>query len=391
MISYTPNGCSILTEPGLFDPGRDHGFWSPTTASANFCEEDYAITFYVAEFINTLSNLAYVYYAFVPPMLSIPSTRTYPNGNAKDNSQPRYQFDVHTVTLTLIGLTSAAYHLSLQSIPQLFDETAMYLLIAGFTFELLTSTYVDPDASSRVASRGQAPIPFLQRYRSLLAILGLQTILTTSLVMVAPRRLTMYEIAFSIIIGMCALRSGTWAFDIYSNRHKGHKQVGAPSQTCTAIEYHYRATTGATILAVLLATTSFTLTTGDLSIHSVTFAGFVAICGFKAGSMIRKHDPKTRSRLYWHLLSAYLTLNLAFALWLIDCSPSWCAYLRASRHWLVEHLPRTLGTLVGFVTELHGWWHILTARAAAEFSSLIRHITRHPPASGMSNDATKAQ
>lgn len=371
-----------LTFTGLFDPARDNGFWSPTTATANFCEEDYEITFYVAEFINTLSNLAYIYYAFCPPRLSLPLTKVHLDGAGQHNEPPKYQFDVHTITLILIGLTSAAYHLTLQSIPQLFDETAMYLLIAGFTFELLTSTYTKPDESSKANAAVKAEVPFLQKYRRLLTIIGMQAILTTSLVVLAPRQLTVYEIAFSIIIGMCALRSGTYAFDIYKNRNSVTTQ---PLQAYTAIEYHNRELYGTIILLVLLATTAITLTTGDLSIHSVTFAGFVAICGFKAGSMIRKHEPKTRSRLYRHLLSAYLTLNVAFALWLIDCSPSWCAYLRASRHWLIDVLPPGLGTFVGFVTELHGWWHILTARAAAEFSSLIRHITRHPPASGTSD------
>lgn len=383
--------CLSLIISGLFDPNRDKGFWSPTTATANFCEEDYSITFFVAEFINTLSNLAYLYYAFFPPVLSLPSIRAHLNGHAKDNVAPRYQFDVHTITLTLIGLTSAAYHLTLQSIPQLFDETAMYLLIAGFTFELLTSTYTNPAASNKADAAVKAQIPFFQKHRSLLIIVGLQTILTTSLMTLAPRRLTMYEIAFSIIAGMCALRSGTWAFEIYNNRASPNRQSQTSPQAYTAIEYHNRASIGAVILTVLLATTAFTLSTGDLSIHSVTFAGFVAICGFKAGSMIRKHETKTRSRLYWHLLSAYLTLNVAFGLWLIDCSPSWCAYLRASRHWLVNALPPGVGTIVGFVTELHGWWHILTARAAAEFSSLIRHITRHPPATGASDGMEKDQ
>ncbi|KAK8065183.1 ceramidase [Apiospora hydei] len=35
------------------------GVWGPPTSWANFCEEDYGVTRYTAEFINTLSNIAY--------------------------------------------------------------------------------------------------------------------------------------------------------------------------------------------------------------------------------------------------------------------------------------------------------------------------------------------
>lgn len=38
-------------------------FWGAPTANSNFCEEDYLVTRYIAEFINSLSNLAYIFYA----------------------------------------------------------------------------------------------------------------------------------------------------------------------------------------------------------------------------------------------------------------------------------------------------------------------------------------
>ncbi|OCL09060.1 hypothetical protein AOQ84DRAFT_376172 [Glonium stellatum] len=33
--------------------------WDHLSSTANFCEEDYAVTQYIAEFINTLSNISY--------------------------------------------------------------------------------------------------------------------------------------------------------------------------------------------------------------------------------------------------------------------------------------------------------------------------------------------
>jgi len=35
------------------------GIWGPPTSSANFCEEDYDVTRYIAEFMNSATNLSY--------------------------------------------------------------------------------------------------------------------------------------------------------------------------------------------------------------------------------------------------------------------------------------------------------------------------------------------
>ncbi|KAK8058763.1 YPC1-alkaline Ceramidase [Apiospora phragmitis] len=39
------------------------GAWSPPTSTANFCEEDYVVSRYIAEFMNSMTNLPYVYFA----------------------------------------------------------------------------------------------------------------------------------------------------------------------------------------------------------------------------------------------------------------------------------------------------------------------------------------
>lgn len=64
-------------------------------------------------------------------------------------------------------------------------------------------------------------------------------------------------------------------------------------------------------------------------------------------------------------------LELGFGLWLIDCNPGWCAWLRYIRGDLEA---RGVGVL-GYVTELHGWWHFFTARAAGEYIVLVRILT----------------
>ena len=341
------------------------GYWNPTTATANFCEEDYLITFYVAEFINTLSNLAYVYYAFNPPKLGL-----------SDNRSQKATWDIHTFTLLSIGITSAIFHWTLRQIPQFFDETSMYLLIAGFAFELLTSTYTNGSEKS-IPERSNKP--FLKRYNSLLKMTALQALITTIVVVISPRALAYFEVAMVTLVSFCALRIGSILLDMYLST-ENEQQRAKRAQSLTTVQHQHRGLVGAVIVCTLVGTSTITLYSGDLSIHSVTFATFVLICGFKAGNMIRQQQSATRSQLYWHLLSAYITLNVAFGLWLIDASPAWCTSLRNIRAILIEALPPYVGTGVSFLTELHGWWHILTARAAAEFISLIRHITRNAPA-----------
>ena len=203
-------------------------------------------------------------------------------------------WDVHTIALMSIGITSAMFHASLQSFPQFLDESSMYFLVAAFAFDLLTTSY---------------------------STLAGKSVVTT----------------------------------------------------------HHRALAATAILLVICTTSIITLKTGDLIIHSITFGCALVACGIRMGQLIRKHNKDSRSRLYWHLFIADMTLNVGFALWLIDCSPTYCAYLRNFRKELVQLLPTPLGVFLGFFTELHGWWHIFTARAAAEFISLIRYLATEAP------------
>ncbi|KAL4696909.1 hypothetical protein H8959_002607 [Pygathrix nigripes] len=46
-------------------PAADRdGYWGPTTSTLDWCEENYSVTWYIAEFWNTVSNLIMI----IPPM-----------------------------------------------------------------------------------------------------------------------------------------------------------------------------------------------------------------------------------------------------------------------------------------------------------------------------------
>lgn len=305
-----------------YTPLQDHGFWSPSTATANFCEEDYQTSHYVAEFINTLSNLAYIYYAFRTPTIPIGSLTGKSTDPKQQTSQSR-TWDLHTPALIAVGVTSGIYHMSMHSLPQWFDESSMYILAASFIHSLLTTTYI----------RGP-PEP----------------------------------------------------------RTKAELSNGKPSQNFTTIIVRKNQRQVAAILAIVLTATSYiSYVTGNLTLHSVTFGILLILSGLKMISLIFTFETPTQIRLANRtkylglktvtptqrvmlnsLWKAFGMLNLAFVLWLVDCNPSCCAWLRYVRN---DVLGGTLLSPLGYLTELHGWWHFFTARAAAEYIGLVRVLT----------------
>ncbi|CAK7223932.1 hypothetical protein SEUCBS140593_005402 [Sporothrix eucalyptigena] len=92
-----------------------------TQHSADFCEEDYAVSFYLAEFINSLTNLAYIYYAL----------RYMYGRGSRGLFAPKVDF--MAVSLLLLGIGSFVFHASLRQTMQFADELAML----GLTWSLL--------------------------------------------------------------------------------------------------------------------------------------------------------------------------------------------------------------------------------------------------------------
>ncbi|KAI8196649.1 Alkaline ceramidase YDC1 [Colletotrichum sp. SAR 10_70] len=101
------------------DPTAGDGIWGYPTSKANFCEEDYVFTRYIAEFINCLSNATYIYFAL-----------KYPRANSKA-SVPWYRtLDIQSVGLLLVGIFSGVFHGTMHQETQLLDDLSM-LILAG--------------------------------------------------------------------------------------------------------------------------------------------------------------------------------------------------------------------------------------------------------------------
>ncbi|KAL5003078.1 ceramidase [Aspergillus recurvatus] len=101
-------------------------FWGPQTSYLNFCEEDYVITRYVAEFINTLSSL--IYCSFGVFGLSQLSRR----------KQASFARCIPYYGLIGVGVCSAGYHMTLKYHTQMSDELSMHLLTTPLLYRILT-------------------------------------------------------------------------------------------------------------------------------------------------------------------------------------------------------------------------------------------------------------
>ncbi|WYZ39927.1 hypothetical protein EsH8_IV_000268 [Colletotrichum jinshuiense] len=101
------------------DATAGDGIWGYPTSKANFCEEDYVFTRYIAEFINCISNAAYIYLAL-----------KYPRANPKA-AVPWYKYlDIQSVGLILVGIFSGVFHGTMHQETQLLDDLSM-LILAG--------------------------------------------------------------------------------------------------------------------------------------------------------------------------------------------------------------------------------------------------------------------
>lgn len=299
----TPPSFAMNVQRSYFDARHDHGYWSPSNSAANFCEEDYIVSHYIAEFANTLSNLAYIYYALYPPQMQLGSTGIFSRASLRDRF---HSLDMQSVSLILVGVSSGLFHASMHALPQWLDESSMYLLAGSWIYILLTTSY------------------------------------------------TRLE----------------------------HKSLADPGKRRGfSVRRTNRALVTVALVASLALSSFISHVTGNLAIHSVMFGLLLVLSGIKmlyfifltSASDSALQMSRSRKVLLGKLAKAIFFLCLGFGLWLVDCNPDACQYLRHIRSVIMSR--SALLRPLTFVFELHAWWHIFTARAAGEYISLVRYLT----------------
>jgi dihydroceramidase len=99
------------------------GYWGPVEASIDWCERNYAISYYVAEWWNTVSNLSLV-------LLSLVALA----GVVRERHETRIL--IMTIACLTVGVGSAVFHGTLSHLGQQSDELPMVWAISSWTFVL---------------------------------------------------------------------------------------------------------------------------------------------------------------------------------------------------------------------------------------------------------------
>ncbi|KAF7898583.1 hypothetical protein EAF00_005029 [Botryotinia globosa] len=100
-------------------------YWGTINSQTNFCEEDHIITTYIAEFINTLTNITYLYYA-------------YKGIRANSNRQDAILRNLPYLGLAAVGILSALFHATNKDWTQWFDDTSMLIATSTVVHRVFT-------------------------------------------------------------------------------------------------------------------------------------------------------------------------------------------------------------------------------------------------------------
>lgn len=104
------------------------GFWGTPTSTLDWCEENYASSRYIAEFWNTISNLAMIVPSFAGLYYA-----------SKNNLERRIKLCF--VSLALVGFGSWNFHMTLRYGMQLFDELPMLWGSLMLVYVLMSHLY----------------------------------------------------------------------------------------------------------------------------------------------------------------------------------------------------------------------------------------------------------
>ncbi|KAF9316880.1 Alkaline ceramidase 3 [Podila horticola] len=115
------------------------GFWGPPTSSVDWCEDNYVITQYIAEFFNSFSSFAMIFLGEAA-CYSIDRLQA-----SLDRIQPKktslFRFKLAFRTITVVGIGSFLFHATLLHKMQMLDELPMLYSVLVLFFCLIESRF----------------------------------------------------------------------------------------------------------------------------------------------------------------------------------------------------------------------------------------------------------
>uniref|UniRef100_A0A665WFB7 Alkaline ceramidase n=1 Tax=Echeneis naucrates TaxID=173247 RepID=A0A665WFB7_ECHNA len=97
------------------------GYWGRPTSTLDWCEENYVVSFYIAEFWNTVSNLIMI----LPPLCG--AIQTFRDGL-------EFRYICSFLGLAAVGIGSWCFHMTLLYEMQLLDELPMIYSTCVFVY-----------------------------------------------------------------------------------------------------------------------------------------------------------------------------------------------------------------------------------------------------------------
>lgn len=131
----------IGSHNGSQDGSQDgiDGYWGPVTSTIDWCESNYVVTYYIAEFWNSVSNLSFI----IPPLIVCKQMWSSPRVDKV--------YLLSLVYMAFTGLGSFAFHSTLKFEMQLWDELSMVwsaLFVLFLVIKILkpkeSSSYIMP-------------------------------------------------------------------------------------------------------------------------------------------------------------------------------------------------------------------------------------------------------
>ncbi|PRP75023.1 hypothetical protein PROFUN_07416 [Planoprotostelium fungivorum] len=115
---------------------RSEGYWGPITANVDWCEPNYAHSYYLCEYWNTLSNIPMIVLGFWGMCYAF----TIGAAAARNGFTPKnafYSFTIGFFFLFLVGIGSWMFHMTLLYKYQMLDELPMILGSLVFVYIIM--------------------------------------------------------------------------------------------------------------------------------------------------------------------------------------------------------------------------------------------------------------
>ncbi|RNA17485.1 alkaline ceramidase 3 [Brachionus plicatilis] len=179
-----------------------HGYWGNRTATIDWCENNYEVTHYVAEFWNTLSNFVLILF----PLYGVYWSLKHIHFSKKHSTSDRKYFKIPTslilchVGLTMVGIGSWMFHMTLLYPMQLLDELPMIYgtgILIYANYEIIMSVY-----QLRLGQTASKPGPLAKVLSSkslIISLIILYCSVVTFVYMSVWKNPIFHEVAFAIM------------------------------------------------------------------------------------------------------------------------------------------------------------------------------------------------